>query len=252
MKVEACAAVGMALVAGCVGLKPDPSLAYYQKFDDVALKTEVGKWADGRMGGGEIVPGKFGNALHVPGGKTGAAVDVPADVIGKKGCIEFWAKLDNGEGRMTDTFNPALFELVADGAGRLSIGFTSNEGHGDSGLQYHYWGVAYSASHRGCGAHAYSEILKEDPAGWHHYALVWNYDETDEAYQGEPLVVYIDGVKRYTAGKAGVKGTGYLKYTGWMKAKQTLEFSFSHPSRSGYAIDEVRVWTTDKRTFDGL
>lgn len=251
MKIEAGVAIGMALVSGCVWLKPDPSLAYYQKFDDATLKAAVGTWADGRMGGGEIVPGKFGNALHVRSNRPGAMVEVPAGVVGKKGCIEFWAKLDNGEGRMTGIFNPSLFALVADGAGRLSIGFTTNEGHGDSGLQYHYWGMAYSASHRGCRSHAYSEILRGDPADWHHYALVWNCDETDEAYQGEPLVVYIDGEKRYTAGKPGAKSPNCLKQD-WVKARQTLEFSFSSPSRSGYTIDEVKVWTTDKRAFAGL
>ena len=251
MKVQAWVVVGVAFVTGCVGLKPDPSLAYYQKFDDAALKAAVGTWADGKMGDGEIVAGKFGNALHVLPRKPGAAVEVPAGVVGKKGCIEFWAKLDNGSGLMTSIFNPALFALTADGAGRLSIGFTTNEGHGDSGLQYHYWGVAYSASHRGCGAHAYSEILRGDPADWHHYALVWNCDEADEAYRDEPLVVYIDGEKRYTAGKPGAKSPNCLKQD-WMKARQTLEFSFSAPSRTGYMIDEVKVWTTDKRAFDGL
>ena len=251
MKVEACVLVGMALVAGCVGLKPDPTLVYHQKFDDAALKAAVGTWTDGKMGEGEIVSGKFGNALHIPAGKRGAIVDVPAGTIGAKGCIEFWAKLDNGEGRMTSIFNPSLFALEAKGAGRLSIGFTTNEGHGDSGLQYHFWGVAYSASHRGCSSHAYSEILPDDPSGWHHYALVWNCDDAEESYKGEPLVVYIDGVKRYTAGKAGVKGKG-VKHVDWLDAKQTLSFSYSGVSRSGYTIDEVKVWTTDKRIFDGL
>lgn len=59
--------------------------------------------------------------------------------------------------------------------------------------------MAFSASSKGCGAECYGTVLGEDPAGWHHYALVWNYDIADASFEGSPLAVYIDGVKRYEA-----------------------------------------------------
>lgn len=232
----------LSALVGCT----TPDLQYHQNFDDAALEASSGTWSAGKIGAGEIVEGKIGKALHVKSGKPGAMVEIPAGSIGKRGCIEFWAKLDGGKKKVQSSLDPMFFSVNADGSGRIGLGFTTNEGHGDSGLQYHFWGVAYSASHRGCSTHDYSEILKGDPAAWHHYALVWNFDETDAAYDGAPVVVYIDGKPRYTAGKPSTV-RAYNKHTGWLAAKQTLDFSYATPSHSGYTIDEVKVWSTDKR-----
>jgi len=244
-------AVALTAFAVCcyIAYLGDDKPVYWQRFEDRLMDDVYGAVAPGRFGAAEIVDGRYGKCLHVPAGVKGAQVDVPASIVGKRGCVEFWAKVDNGSGMIRNIVDPEFFTLVAGGVGRVALSYSVNGGNGNSGLLYHFWGLAYSSSHEGCSSHPYAEILNTEPAGWHHYALVWNYDEADVAYCGEPLVVYIDGEKRYTAGRPRADGKINPRMIDWLQGTLQLDFSYSRPSLSGYCIDEFKIWKTDKRTW---
>ena len=229
------------VLTGCDWFNSEPGLAYHQSFEKA---TE-----------GEIVPGKIGNALHISARKPGVKFALPDGLIGQTGCVEFWAKIDGGDGRCTDTFAPQLFTLYANNDDRISIGFSTNNGHGNSGLCFRYWGLAFTASHKGCRAFPFSDILKSAPAGWHHYALTWNTAgvKVDTPNQDNPptLVCFIDGRPCLFAGNAKTfKESFFLDQTKWRNTPITLDFSCLLRSNVGYTIDEFKLWTTDKTEFD--
>lgn len=123
-------------MSGCLKTETR-DLVYCQSFEDLALTAGTGRSADGRVAMGELVAGVHGQALHVPALKPGAFVSLLAGIVGLKGCAEFWAKLDNGAGSYTSIFDPAFFIIRSPDCPGFYPGWSANEGHGMSGVQFH-------------------------------------------------------------------------------------------------------------------
>lgn len=240
------------LVGGCRLTTKDPDLVYHLAFDDASLKASAGNAADGKLLAGEIVPGKIGNALHVNAHNPGATVTIPNEFIGMAGCIEFWAKIDNGNGMCNHaSFCPEFFSVYSEGDGRLAVGYCANYGHGDSGLNFKFWGMAFNTTYKTCRTFPYSEILRADPAGWHHYALVWDAAgvkiNLPESAPTPTAVLFLDGQPALHSGNATTfKVESFLKGNAWYHQPFTLNFSAFPPSTTGYAIDEFKIWNTAK------
>ena len=232
-----------------------PELLYHCTFDDAAAIERPAAGPNGTFLGGEFVPGKTGNALRSPGDVSVAEVDLPRGTLQSRGTIEFWAKIEEPPPSFPDRGNPRFFNLwlSEDGsdAGPCSthLQFTANDGMGMSGL----CGMLY---HRAMAAdphmetHTYSPIL-DDPAAWHHYAIVWDSEGLPfaKSSDGTPAVatLVLDGKVLQTFGRNQLsKGEGLLKLPS-LRGK----LAFPVPSdrtevaacRVPFLIDEFKIWS---------
>lgn len=257
-QVEPCAALPLVPSADTpenCDATPDSSLIYYQRFENGMLVDEVGNFPNGSLAQGSIIPGKDGNALHIQAHEAGAVVSMPAGSIGPAGCIEFWARIDNGDGLCTGTsFCPQFFSVFADGDSRVGIDFCTNFGHYDCGATFHFWGLAFATTYKGCKVFSYGEILETNPADWHHYAITWDVTGLQIATpEGTPTptgALFIDGnLQLYNGNASTFTPETFLQRTWWLKKPLYLNFSYFNPPTASYAIDEFKIWNCPKMSF---
>ncbi|MGI5868622.1 MAG: hypothetical protein ACOX9C_04130 [Kiritimatiellia bacterium] len=107
-------------------------------------------------------------------------------------------------------------------------------------------------SHRGS-PQPYSSVLKDDPGGWHHHALVWNDEGLKDVktLDGEvaTFAVLVDGEKYSSRNFEGKPGS-FRKM-----AEGPVLFCLSPPNSPDYrvvpfSIDELKIWNVDKTTFE--
>lgn len=86
----------------------------------------------------------------------------------------------------------------------------------------------------------YGDVLgTADPKGWHSYRLVWNKDGLNA--KGDVLALYIDGVLRGSGlGASFVSNLQQSVFVGLGDAG----------NKSPFLIDEFKVWSVDKTTFN--
>lgn len=230
-------------------------LLYHCTFDSAESIKHPAAGPSGTFLGGEFVPGKKGRALRSPGDIPVAEVDIPKGLLQPCGTIEFWARIEEPLAIYGDRGNPRFFNLwlyedVLD-AGPCStyLQFTSNDGMGMSGL----CGMIYHramATDPQMTTHTYGPLLS-DPAGWHHYAIIWDKDGLpfSMASDGTPAVatLVLDGQVLRTFGRNQLfKGEGLL---GLPSLRGKLAFPVpadrmdAAARRVPFLIDEFKIWS---------
>lgn len=217
--------------------------------------------------GGAIVPGKHGNALHVPAHTSSAKIELPPGSIGDEGTIEFWGKID-AEAYMTNGGCPRFFEIIDMVSKReISQDWNANNGAGGCGLTFRIDGLPVMASSN-YRKSSYESILG-DPTRWHHYALVWNAKgleidvpfpsrrisnkfplEEAFAIKAKPqAAVFIDGQCIMTTSSDCWQGTPLHNTTSTLFFP-CREDEMPDYSRVGYSIDQFKLWKISKTKFN--
>ena len=232
---------------------PPVRLVYRSTLDSAAAIENPLVGANGTCCGATFVEGKIGSALHVPAHSNVATIPLPNGLPQEKGCIEFWAKLQEGKTSYIDGGDPTFIRVseADSGARFFTFEFNANNGSGRGGLLAMLPGIniapevwAYSKS--------YSTYIDGDVSGWHRYAFVWNVDGID-AISGSPsAALLVDGQIKATASiDPAVGREGFLA-----QMDRPLELAFNCPDsghgKSSYAIDELRIWDSDVTTFVDL
>lgn len=257
--VFACLLLG---ATACTWLCPvksgDANLVFHCTFDSPKAieKPEAGH-CSGVMGQGRIVKGKFGNAYYLKRRDPGAQFNFPDGVIGEKGCIEFWAKLDDEDlGLAPANGSPMFFYLNChdDYEVGFNLSWTANNGVGGAGLYVNVACAAFYASDK-WGRVSYSKYLGKNTAGWHHYAVVWN-------TQGIAALENTFGEKTLMATMVDGKPVAYLPLKGHENWTPTRHFKKNidvdigcrigacHLNERSFTMDELKIWKTDKTSFD--
>ena len=233
-------------------------LIYHCTFDDAQSIVHPAAGPSGRYLGGEFVPGKVCKALRCPGNVPVAEVDLPEMFLQPRGTIEFWAKIEEPPQSFSDRGNPRFFNLWLSEDGSdvgpcpTYLQFTANDGMGMSGL----CGMIYRhtmATDPHMSTHTYVPLLN-DPAAWHHYAIVWDSEglSFSKASDGTPAVaaLVLDGQVLQTFGRNQLsKGEGLLKLPS-LRGK----LAFPVPSdrteiaacRVPFLIDDFKIWSVPK------
>lgn len=237
-------------------------LVFHCTFDDRAavVSPAVGK-AEVRILNATFVNGKKGKAMRVQRGLPAVEIILPPNTFGRKGCIEFWAKLIDGKTEFTTGGDPRFFTLYSlkNGLNAGQIGvfeYASNSGNGNRGL----WGgllPGFAATHSGCGQlMPYSDIFHGKPyEEWHHYAISWNTSgigsSADSQFMSNHVVLFIDGKQVSTVHKSGTS-----EMIDEMFGAPTLlgvpmfEHGPSYNNKASFLIDDLKIWDSDKTIFD--
>ena len=239
----------------------EPRLLYHCTFDSAGAVEHPAAGPNGRFLGGEFVPGKKGSALCIPGNVPIALVDLPRGFLEPKGTIEFWSKIEDPPASYGDRGNPRFFGLslfddpANPGPCSTYLQFTSNDGMGMSGLcgMIYHRAMATDPTLR---THTYGPIL-EDPAAWHHYAIVWDADGLpfSKASDGTPAVaaIVLDGRVLQTFGRNQfAHGKGLLRLPE-LQGKLAFPVSDTNwgffPRPVAFLIDEFKIWSAPKTQF---
>lgn len=240
--------------------QPGDALLYYCTFDNEAAITHPAAGPKGTFLGGEFVPGKVGNALRSWGDIPVAEVDLPKGTLRPKGTIEFWAKIESAtpwtryiDGRNPGFFGLWLFEDESNpGPCSTFLGFSSNNGMGMAGLcgMIYHRAMATDPEMR---TNTYGPVL-DDPAAWHHYAMLWDKDglPNAKASDGTPAVaaIYLDGRFLMTYGRNNLaRGAGLLalsKLQGKLAFSTPAAYWDSSTHHVPFLIDEFKIWSEPK------
>ena len=235
---------------------PDPpvvtpaKLVYRSTLDSPEAITSPLVGENGTCANATFVEGKVGKALSVPAGTSVASIPFPNGLPPERGTIEFWAKLPGNKTTFGAGGDPMLVHISHGAtAGNFAwIEFNSNNGSGRGGVGASIGGVGiYSGSY--LGSSAYSSILGEKVADWHHYALVWNVEGISNLVGQPHFAFLLDGnlVAQTSC------DSNWSKSTFKANMGEALQINLSHPGvgwgNSPYAIDELRVWDSDVTTF---
>ena len=223
-------------------------LVYWSTLDSAAAITQPLIGSAGTCTGATFKSGKNGSALHVPLNSDVATISLPEGLPEHRGCIEFWARQEGGSETYRDSANPSLFSIWReDSVGIGFMYFNANDGGGHGGLcsrlsELSIAPEGYSYSKR------YSDYLKNDVFGWHHYALSWNVDGI-AAVDGNPrMAVFVDGRMVGSTDGANFDASSFKA-----NLTQPLRVKFgslTNSSRVPYSIDEFKIWNADKTTFE--
>ena len=239
------------------------TLLYHCTFDDASAISSPAAGPAGRFLGGSFVPGKKGNALRTFADQPAAEVDFEPGILGPRGTIEFWAKREEQTSFAAREGNLRFFGLWLHERGETPpwcsthMQFTSNDGMGMSGLcgmvNHCSWATNPFFGH---GAY---DAIRDDPFGWHHYAVAWDADGLPgtKAPDGGPAVVavYLDGKPLSTQGRQTIAfGAKHLKAIPGRFAKLAFPTPSNGWGSSGghvpFLIDEFKIWSAPKTAFD--
>ena len=236
-------------------------LLYHCTFDDAQSIEHPATGPAGTFLGGEFVLGKKGRALLVKAGTHAAEVPFPTGLMQPQGCIEFWGKIPGAtkESTFPDGGNPQFFAMGVGKWVNTFVKYTSNDGMGTGGLHADLPGSAYvSTLPSWSGSARYPDFLG-DPSAWHHYALVWSEKGLDAASEalGRRVVsaLYVDG--RLVNPAYGTNGPDRAKFLSeFVDNPVILAFPIvpgrqvEWQNRMDYMIDEFKIWSGPKETFD--
>ena len=247
---------------GCVDMgayesippSPPALLVYHNTLDsaDAVVHPVIG--ATGTCVNATFVDGKVGSALYVPADSNVANLPLPNGLPTSRGCIEFWAKLQEGKTTFRDGGDPIFLRVICanDAASTFTVEFNANNGGGRGGLCGGLPGL-YMASEGYSYIKYYSSYFTEgDVSDWHHYALVWNVDGIT-SINGNPRSAFlVDG-----RSVAQTNGDGVWDEEAFLaRVSQPFSMTFSKPGtaegKSSFTIDDLKVWDSDKTTFRGL
>ena len=248
---------------GCVDIgayetippSPPARLVYHNTLDsaDAVEHPEIG--AAGTCSNATFVAGKVGSALCVPAHSTAAIVPLPDGLPTAKGCVEFWAKLEEGKTTYRDGGDPIfmIFQRVDDGVKCFSFEYNANNGGGRGGLCAGF-GYLNIASESYSYMKNYSTyITRGGVSDWHHYAYVWNVDGIATLNGLPRAAILVDGdAVAQTHGENSWNRNEFLE-----NVAKPVNVIFgvaqgSNNGKSSFAIDEFKIWDSDKTAFRGL
>ena len=228
-------------------------LVFHCTFDSGEAIEHPAVGPSGHFDAGEIVAGRFGQALHVPARTVAARYQIPPIAgMSNGGCIEFWAKLDNGKEYFADGGDPGFFALDCEGGPIILLQYAANDGCGMSGLSL--YSTATLASSPFCGTSTYRQVLGTSYREWHHYAIVWDENGVNGA-DNVYISVFVDGKPFKMNGRNNTpKAARKLS-----ESLSTKTFDLHIPryetktipsdSKSPFSIDEFKIWNYPKTDF---
>lgn len=221
-------------------------LVYYCAFDS---QEEVAKPRVGPRGTflcGSFHKGVEGLALHVPPYTSAARFELQPGIIGRRGTIEFWGKIDEGMARLSTGGCPRFFEIICyEPRDEISQDWNSNNGSGGAGLTFRIGGLPVMAS-SSYGRFLSYDFIKDDLYGWHHYALVWDADGITLNNGGTATAaVFVDGKSVMTTSVANWNGPPLANHRSFL-VFPSREDEMPAYGRVGYAIDEFKIWNYAK------
>ena len=222
----------------------EDGLVFHCTFDDEAALANpvVGPAVKLELGQVKTSEGKYGGALFVNPGISGAMVVLPKGTLTPEGCIEFWANMASGKTEFSTGGDPNYFAIyTADGNIGGALGFACNDGVGNSGICGFFFGLRTYSNTGYTHMMPYSDVFKgEDYNGWHHYAFTWTQTS---------LTLYIDGKKvAHTIGKLDVGLLAKDDITLAIPLHRTFGKSFNN--KSAFYMDELKIWNKAKTEFD--
>ena len=235
---------------------PSPAtarLVYHNTLDsaDAVIHPAIGAY--GTCNDATFVDGKIGSALYVPANSNVATLPLPDGLPAEKGCIEFWAKLEDGKTSYVDGGDPIFMRIYRDtDALRLfSFEYNANNGGGRGGLIASMLGLTIAPEGWSISKDFSKYITKGDVSDWHHYAYVWNVDGIDSLDGTPRSVILVDGdVVAQSDGDGSLNKVGFLNI---MNTPLHIVFSAASASngKSPFAIDELKIWDADKTKLHG-
>lgn len=232
----------------------EEGLVFYSSLDSEAAISAPAVGKGGKIESGTFVDGKFGQALAIAPRTNGATFPIPAGTLGPAGCIECWARIPDDRTYLSDGGVPRLFTLRRmDHFSEFVLEWNGNNGSGGHGLTGRAAGAAAPTNDNHYdGKSAYGSVLKSDPTGWHHYALVWNKDGLGP--ESSPLMsrvaVYVDGRCVSRAKSFSKEALSFLHDN-----DSFLYLPKSTETESGYQrarveLDEIKIWNYAKTEFE--
>lgn len=235
-------------------LTPDSSfLLYYCTFDSPSSITHPAVGPAGQYLGGDFITGKVGNALRVRTGLSSAVIPFGKGVLQPSGTIEFWAKIENDRESFGDGGDPRFFMMETSSGSETVFQIAANDGCGRGGLSIYHQGISVASENHCLWPARYDSVLPGAIKGWHHYALVWNADgvpETEDA-----VAAFIDGRRMPLYGDTGLAKAAHMAArirdnpaTLFFSLNPALNRGFNN--KTDFLIDEFRIWSIAKTTFD--
>ncbi len=232
-----------------------PELLYHCTFDSAGAVERPAAGPNGTFLGGTFENGKKDKALRVRKGVSSAIVPFEKGVLGPRGTIEFWAKIENDREQFGDGGDPRFFMLVTSPGSETLLQFAANDGCGHGGLSaYHQWMNLASEDHCLYPAR-YDAVLPSDIKAWHHYALVWDEDGVPGSDTFESVAVFVDGKRIRMFGDTGPVNAHRMA-SKFRDNPATLFFSLDPALNHGFnnktdfLIDEFKIWSAPKTVFD--
>ena len=234
-------------------------LIFHCTFDgrEATMRPTVGT-AEVRILNATFGDGKKGKAVLAQRGLPAVEIKLPPNTFGRKGCIEFWAKLLDGKTEFSTGGDPRFFTMYTVTGGQCGVfEYASNSGNGNRGLCGTIW-TGFAATHSGCGhLMPYSDIFHGKPyEDWHHYAISWNTNGagySDNVSKSSIRVnLFIDGKKVSTVHEAGFADDAAFEIFGDSISMgiPMREQGPSYNNKSSFLLDELKIWNYDKMTFD--
>ena len=233
---------------------PLAQLVYHNTLDSADAVAHPAVGATGTCSNATFVEGKVGSALYVPANSNVASLPLPNGLPPSRGCIEFWAKLQEGKTTFRDGGDPIFLRVICvnDAASTFTVEFNANNGGGRGGLCGGLPGL-YMTSEGYSYIKYYSSYLTEgDVSDWHHYALVWNVEGIASISGNPRSALLVDGKTISQTNGEGAWDNASFSAT----VSQPFNITFSTPDtvngKSPFTIDELKIWDSDKTTFRGL
>ena len=197
-----------------------------------------------------IVEGHLGEAMQFDSPDAKATIHLPFSPYAMpEGTIEFWAKLPQPRQRFVGNGSPWFFSIEGQrgrGINQFVFGFTGNDGTGKGGLVGRIPEMAVAGTHVAGAASNIAEtgVLRDNPDGWHHYAMIWKTDGVDfPDARGKSLVLMVDGRIVAVADK-GNNNDHPLRWAGTDGVHLVINGGL-HDSRP-VAISDLKIWNHAK------
>lgn len=242
----------LGILAGCLTLGDSDDLVFSCSFDSEAAirEPEIGPKAI-LADNVRLVPGVKGMALAVPPKVACLSYPLGKAFFGRKGCIEFWGKIEKPQDRgISDGGDPRFFCIKWENQSEALIDYNSNNGCGRSGFHALLPGFNLT-SHDRMGFHRYQDILGDSWREWKHYALVWNEDGI-AGLEGTPRIAVLVNGRPYRmfGADSHVDHKTMQELTATLDIPRNPHNGTPFNNKSPFLIDEFKIWKTDRIPAD--
>ncbi len=233
-------------------LKSLPKLIFSNSLDSVQSiqNGEIGY--KGTIESGEFVEGVSGKAISLGVGDMEAVTFTDVPIYIERGCIEFWAKLEDVPERLEWGQKPAMVKFHPGPKGTTrrrtyGIHFNGNDGGSQGGLCAWAGACGRTGTGRYGSSWTYEKaLLGRNHENWHHYALVWNENGIPGIDDGSrQTALYVDGKLSSGSWKRNERlwpDADILSGPLHLMSHQNLK-------KGKVAIDELKIWNYAKTDF---